>query len=794
MVSEWSAVCLRRLAALAAGILLFGFSANGQAVCYFDTPSMDSVKVSFATPAKLNIGTTTLFGVDFSTVDMDGYDLWADIGCPSLPVLRKWIEIPVCGRVEVEVTNAESRLLDGDSLGVAMPLAPRQPSVCKTGSRNADSLFFNRGLYAIDTFLGPQPAEVEVVGIARDRRLAQLVFSPVQYNPVANQFVVYTRLELTVRYHDVDADATKRLKTHSTPAFASYSWCEGTWSAKSPAATAPIRYLIVSHPMFRGYLDEFADWKRNTGYLVDIAYTDQPEVGATANSIKAFIKRQYSDATSEIPAPAFLLLVGDTAQLPAFSYAYNMSYYGFIDHVSDVNYACWTDDRLPDCHYGRLSAQNIDQLLPQLEKILMYERYEFPDPSFLDRAVLVAGVDMGSPGDYGYCFADPAMDYAAKMYVNGFNGFSQVKEFKNNTDIDPHVPNVTVGPNKSDYSAYIRSLYSAGAGWINYSAHGEWNRWQSPQMNNTHVAEMTNTDKCGVMIGNCCLTAKFDEPVCFAEALMRADGRRGAALYIGASNSTYWNEDFYWAVGMRTGISGGMEQRYNAAHRGAYDHIFHTHGEDYPQWAVTAGDLMMCGNMSVENSSSDLKSYYWQVYHLFGDPSMIPWLSQAHEMPLSYNGAGDGSKRLYVGAAPYAYVALTDGANNLLGAAFADCEGHATVTCGSPIELGSARLSAIAQGYKPAFVAVDQPAYAAIAQPAAAVSRNPLIDVYPSPTTGVVYLTSAEGTEVRIYSSAGKLVATCNIASGSNRIDISHLPAGVYILKTATASRKILKY
>ena len=37
-------------------------------------------------------------------------------------------------------------------------------------------------------------------------------------------------------------------------------------------------------------------------------------------------------------------------------------------------------------------------------------------------------------------------------------------------------------------------------------------------------------------------------PVCFGEGLLRANNK-GAVGYIGGSNNTYWDEDFWWAVG-----------------------------------------------------------------------------------------------------------------------------------------------------------------------------------------------------------------------------------------------------
>lgn len=772
--------------------------AAGQRFCDVIESSPESLRVAFSVPCKLEVGTTTIKGVGFNTVSIDGFDRSSEIGAPSLPTLREWMELPVCGRVGVELLYEEHLVIDGDSLGVAMPLAPTQPSLCKTAARNADTLVIDRSLYGRDAFSATDPLTVRIVGTARDRRLAQLVLSPVCYNPVTNQFIVYTRIEANVTFHDIDVPATKALALHRSPAFTAgvetINDLSGSASlSPKQSSSQAIRCLIVSHPMFRSALSEFVDWKRSIGYLVDTVFVGSPEVGTSVHSIASYIRSQYANATADRPAPSFLILVGDTAQLPTSKYSYYMSYYGYMDHVSDLDYACWTPgDNLPDCYYGRLSAQNVNQLQTQLQKILMYECYEFPDPSFLDKALLVAGVDGGYASDYGYSHADPAMDYAATLYVNGYNGFRSVKEFKNNTAITPHVANVSVQSNAIYNEEYIRSLYSEGAGWINYSAHGDWYRWYSPQMNNDHVSGMTNSKRCGVMIGNCCLTGKFDESVCFAEALMRIGNYCGAAAYIGGSNSTYWDDDFYWAVGIRPAIGGGMSHEYHPASRGAYDWLFHSHGENFSQWATSLGALLMSGNMAVEYSASSLNSYYWQIYHLFGDPSMMPWLSQAREMPLAYSGADEGSTTVYVSTVPYAYVAVTDSNNVLVGATLADQDGRATVVCAVPIEQGNMKLSSIAQNYKPLIMTIGQNDGIGGAQ--ARLNAN-AVAVFPNPTAGELTVESNVATEAWLFSATGKLVMQAALLAGTNRIDLSHLPQGVYILKTSLgASRKVVRY
>ena len=112
--------------------------AAGQRLCDVTESSPESFRVAFSVPDKLDVGSVSIKGVDFNTVAIEGLDFSSEIGSPSLPTLREWIEVPVCGRVGVELLYEEHMVIDGDSLGVSLPIAPRQSSVCKNSSRNAD--------------------------------------------------------------------------------------------------------------------------------------------------------------------------------------------------------------------------------------------------------------------------------------------------------------------------------------------------------------------------------------------------------------------------------------------------------------------------------------------------------------------------------------------------------------------------------------------------------------------------------------------------------------------------------
>ena len=658
-----------------------------------------SLQVKFNTPL-LQYGETTVDGQPFTTVTLDGYLPSAAVGAPSLPTFSRLIEVPLCKDFEVKVTQAA---YDTIQLPGAR-LMPTQPSRSKSDTTPA-RLVIDSKIYATDAFYGQEESTVEPVGIARDRSLARLQFSPVRYNPVRGQLIVCRHAVVTVRYTGADKDATLSLfNRYHSPAFSIGNGALNNLYPKSVSSTAPIRYLIVAHSSFRGQLENFVQWKRRKGYLTDIVYTDTPGVGATTASISSYLQSQYTNATASNPAPTFLLIVGDHEQIPAFNGT------TATDHITDLYYISWTPgDNIPDCYCGRFSAQNVSQLTPQIVKTLMYEQYTFNDPSFLDRAVLVAGVDGGSSGDYGYTHADPAMDYAATHYINSTQGFAPVRCFKNNTTIIPLASGVTIGSSASSNSATVRGYYNQGAGWINYSAHGSATSWGTPSFTTTHISSMTNTQKFGLMIGNCCLTNKFETTTCFGEALLRKGNYCGAVGYIGGSNSTYWNEDFYWAVGLRSGISATMSMAYNAANLGAYDRLCHTHGESYNQWALTQGAVMMVGNMAVESSTSSRKLYYWEIYHLMGDPSVMPYLTQASVMPVSAPSVlARGTNSLTVSAVPYAYVALTDTmTHSLVACAYADSTGHAVLSLPATLPVGEYELAASAQQYRTTFTQVS---------------------------------------------------------------------------------------
>ena len=745
--------------------------------------NFDCLKVHYATPdVKIHSAQD-----GYSLLQMEGYSQGGVHGRPSLPVQNNLIAVPFCDGMEVKVENAVFDTIAIEGLKVL----PLQPSLPKS-DRKEHPLFVDDDAYAADVFWGQSLASVQNLGVGRDRNYATLSFSPVSVNPVSGQMVVCRSADVTVSYRNADVATTMEyLQRYHSPAFGLGSTLNTMPGAKSVSNSAPLRMVIVVGQGLQCHaIQEFAEWKRTQGMLVDILVPSSYNTLAITNTLKSM----YTNASESSPAPTYVLLVGDVAQMPVYGTKIANSFFWQMqlskDHATDLYYATWSSgDNLPDCYLGRFSASDTATLRNIVAKTLYYEQYRFFDDSYLAKAALVAGEDQGSTSDNAYRCADPTMDYVAYYYVNAANGFNTVRYYKNNTSFYPSGVTVTGSSQSTSSATALKSYYSVGAGWINYSAHGDWNMWYKPQFTVSDVSRMSNVNMPSVMIGNCCLTNRFNATTCFGEALLRKNSNAGAVIYIGATNSTFWDQDFYWSVGLRDNISNTMSPSYIAAKMGTYDRLFHTHGEALSDYAVTAGKMLYFGNMSVQNAptassnwygtTAEMKQYYWEIYELMGDPSLMPWLGRAEVLNLTLSSDGTS---LRVAAAPGAYVALiaNDGLQ-LQAAGFAGSDGLAWLPVPS-VGLENCFVSVSAQGYRPVQKACtpDNLDVDGIDLHDVGISPNPASDHAVVSAVGLQH--------VALIDMTGRTLQTLPASGDRCRLDLSGVPAGLYLLRLVTAN------
>ena len=67
------------------------------------------------------------------------------------------------------------------------------------------------------------------------------------------------------------------------------------------------------------------------------------------------------------------------------------------------------------------------------------------------------------------------------------------------------------------------------------------------------------------------------------------------------------------------------------------------------------------------------------------------------------------------------------------------------------------------------------------------------VSLYPNPTVGMLSVSVSSATTAQLYDFSGRLVAEPKLAAGSNNIDLSQLPAGVYMLRVDGVTKKVVK-
>ena len=572
----------------------------------------------------------------FTVLSMANTINCGDIGEPSLPSVRKLIAVPV-GVTRVAVTiagyTAESYTLA--EYGINHPIMPQQPSLRK--DQDHIDFAYNQSIYEAKGCIDRDLVRVKILGTMRGVQVASLEVNPIAYTPCEGTIKVYNDINFMLTFQDCDkAAADAYFKQTFSPCFTGVydqlfnaQYLRDTYTDNPDLWEFPVKMLVITNRMFETTLQPWIEWKTMKGFYMDVHYTDETAVGSTATSIKSFINSKYqSDDT-----PTFVIVVGDVAQVPASLTASQTS--STTSKVSDLGYYSMDNDYFPEMLYSRMSVETTTQLTNVINKILMYEKYTFPDDSYLGNVLLIAGSD----NTWNPRVGQPTINYGTTNYFNTAHGLNNVYTYL------------------TSYTNCYNNL-NTGVGFVNYTAHGDNTMWAGPEFTVTNANALTNTNMPFIAMGNCCLAANFGySSQCLAEALIRGENK-GAVSYIGSCPETYWYEDYYFAVGATNTLSATPAMANTAT--GFYD----TYWQDESYNTLSA--LLMFGNLAVTNAASGgyetstTPLYYWQAYHVIGDGSIMPYNTIPAANNVSYTPAiFIGQSEFTVNADPGSYVCVS---------------------------------------------------------------------------------------------------------------------------------------
>jgi len=528
-------------------------------------------------------------------------------GAPDLPVYSRLVQIAAGVDYSLDIIELDSIEIELNTDFMGFQIAPKQPSRVRIHGTKEESIMLSPEFYSRDRYFSLPLATLNNEGVLRGIDLGSLVISPFKYNPIQNTLIIYYNIKIrlipegkvpgikTELYSPVFDRALKHIVQNKEES-----------KQKKVMADNPISMVILTDTIYREAIQPFVRWKTEKGYRVIEAYTSDPEVGYSRSGIKDYLSDLYTSPPVGISPPSYLLIIGETDVVPLSS----------SSGVTDLYYTTYDgpDDYLPEVFHGRISIKNEGELCTVLEKTMQYEKYQLMDPSYLDKSILIAGND----NLYAYSHGNGQINYASNYYFND----------EHNVDAQ-----VFLHPEASNSDLNIRELINEGAGFINYTGHGDEGGWIDPGFRTGHLSSFLENGKYGVIISNGCRTNVFSgSDDCFAEALLKADNK-GVIGYIGCTADSYWDEDFYWSVGIGPISS---NPTFENTTYGFYDKVFHDSIEVSDMWAPSLGEMIFAGNMSVQESNSDYREYYWKIYQVMGDPSLVPWFSVPMNPDVSY--------------------------------------------------------------------------------------------------------------------------------------------------------------
>ena len=719
-------------------LLAFGLSAMAQQIQLRSADKAECVK-SDMTGLRANFSFSSLNAEkiettrgELSEIHIDGAYHNGNVGEPQLPMFTRLIAIPT-GATPIVTVGAHSETeytLSDYGIGT---VAAMQAPIRKDVDPNTVEYAFSEAAYARDSYNDDPIAMVEVLGTMRGITLGRLIVQPVRYNPVAGTVKVFNDIEVSVDFQGGDAEGTERMfKSTANVAFQGVydqifnidmlmgGPSRDAYTDHPDFYNTPVKMLVICYSGFQGNdaLNSWLQWKLQKGYYVDIYYTS--ETGTTASAIASFIKTKYNASVSAGNAYTYLVVIGDTGQVPQYMTKNIDSSIGNCASdlgYASVNFSSSTSNYFPDMYYSRISVENTTHLTNYINKVLTYEKYEFTDGgNYLNNVILVGGWD----SNWTARVAKPTINYATNYYFKSSN--TTYGGFENGTISATVSTSSTQG-----YSGTNNGCYNGinnGVCFLNYTAHGDKQEWYQPKMTAAHVATLTNTGKYFFGVGNCCLTGNFNNTTttyspgsaigtnaCFAETMIRVPNA-GAVAYVGCSPYSYWYEDFYWAVGAHS-YSQGNYPTQSASSKGVYDIMF----ED--QYWNSASALLYLGNLAVQqavtngNTNSSITDgncnnsahYYFQFYHTFGDGSVMPYITKPEVNTVTIpSTVTPGTTSITVNALAGSYVAVTDNSSVIYGVAEANSSGVATVNFTNAIpSSGTLYVVVTRQQYQPYF-------------------------------------------------------------------------------------------
>jgi len=551
----------------------------------------------------INSYTREAFDIDgekYYQIAMETSGVTLEKGFPSLPIIARSIVIGADSKMELEILKAEYTEFSGK-------IPPSKGSVYRDVN-TADLAWTFNEIYSKDAFYPSEQVRLTDPYIMRELRGIAVQIYPVSANPVQETVRLYHKMIVKVHANGKDSHENvlpgppTRITDSFVNIYRDHFINYDHIGTRYPDITQVGSMLVICYPDFTTAMQPFVDWKNQKGIPTTMMLSTT--AGANGNAIKTFISNYYLSN----PDVAYILLVGDSQQVPYITYS---------GGPSDPSYAMIAgNDYYPDLLVGRFSAQTISHVNIQVNKTIHYERDLDTTASWVPNATGIASNEGTSPGwgDNDESDEQHVVIIRNKLLNYGYETVDAIYQ--------SHGSNATM----------VSNAVNAGRSYINYTGHGDTDHWVSPLYYNSHVAQLNNSNMLPFIISVACNNGRFHvAQECFAEAWMRA-----------SNNST--------------GASTGAVATFMCSILQAWDPPMRT--QDKVVDLLTAGEKNSIGGLVYNGQSGMLDVYnnsngreVMMTWILFGDPSLMIRSRVPQELEIEVPGALPfGTETFTVGA------------------------------------------------------------------------------------------------------------------------------------------------
>ncbi|KYK20179.1 hypothetical protein AYK24_04070 [Thermoplasmatales archaeon SG8-52-4] len=562
---------------------------------------------------------------DFTVFNIPNSGFIGNLGKPLLPVKTFLFAVPTLD-VSLDVINYHIERTD--IVGKVYPAQKPQTD----NNYDVDEFTIDEKFYQMDVNYPGKLGEIVNSGKIRDIYFIKVELYPVNYNPKKEIVTIYDEITISLSWDTGQTVSVESDFSHSS--FTNFynnifpnwqGYLDNTLILESGNGFREdgCNYLIITHPDFYSEILDLANWKHSKGYQVKLVDTNI--TGDTSNEIKTYIQNAYDTWD---PRPSYLLLVGDSEFIPTSSSGTDL-YYATVDG----------SDYFPDMYHGRIPADTAQEAEIIVQKILNYEKNPPSLASFYNNFTVAAYFQDDEQNGYEtrrfVRTSEEVRDYLMTLGYEGERIYcteSYINPTHYNNDYygngEP-LPEELLRPNfawDGDAEDIINAVEN-GVFILNHRDHGFEDGWGDPYFDTSHVEELTNGDLTPVVFSINCLTGRFDNYECFSEEFLRKEGG-GAVAVFGATRVSYSGYNDYLC-------------------RGFYDAQwpeFDTEIGDNDTSLYTLGEIMNYGKVFMTQTWGDpwgYEDYTFELFHIFGDPTMEIWTSIPKTLEVSYSSVGD---------------------------------------------------------------------------------------------------------------------------------------------------------